>query len=828
MDKIKTIITQIKYLFNESGYDSEKILSDVMEMYSSEIDKNGFNKKDISFLIDLCIGNIDLSSDILKDIFLNSKNKIEQKILVSTVDPALNTTFNNIELDNQTLSIFSCNGSIFIKPNKVFLLWNSKNGNKYLSHSSLKNKSKRSSNTSIVENNNIEIKLINYSVFLDREDSVNDNSLLSEISKNYLRNFGIEKGTGFQTRFQLIIALDNDNTFTSLDDPYLGDASIFLDDRYEKFKFDNSEDIYKAVGRFRSNLISLFSQNNLKILNLIKLFISNHYLYPYIDIIFKSLQKEKALFPKKEINLFQYVEEKQVNNIVNQLFLTEPCSHEAEYKKVYLSGDYFNNVNDFIKNFINYVDGRAICVLCNETIKELNIQAAFFIDKEKFITTPDNILLYQPYNKFNNLKFFMDNLFYVFMFNTKMGIFNTTMVTRMLVDNLILVSSKRIELEIDYKKDIADENIFLLRLTNNFFEAYDLEKERYKEKRMMYTNLPAYIIILITASLQDYYDFFFLKKRIKLNKINTDWTKITFEDILSNIIISIFKNTVENYLNVTEKNRIAQVKRTIQIYYEIFNDEFKLLYEEKKIVFENYLKRLSERIHTYQIGHIGNFMNGGFATEFNSFGQYLLNVNKVDMLKHEKERSYYQKRNMTHEDVNENVNIETEKVKDFLISKTWFDKNNRILNLNLFEIENYKTTSMELEELNQVCFEFSNGGYYSYNNEKYNILSLDGFYILDSEKNKIQFEDTDLLDIKPLNKYSNKILVDGDIFLYITDIKTFHFEYILRKFFTLISKKYNIVINSNITKYCKNNFKNRRELFLLKIKILNLITKLNI
>lgn len=826
MDKIKTIINQIKDLFNESGYNEEKILSYIIANYNSEIDKNGFNKKDLSFLIELCIGNIDLSSDILKDIFLNSKNKVEQKILVSTVDPALNTTFNNIELDNQTLSIFSRNGSIFIKPNKVFLLWNSKNGNKYLQRTSLK--TKRSSSTTIVENNNIEIKMINYSVFLDREDSVNDNSLISEISKNYLRNFGIEKGTGFQTRFQLIIALDNDNTFTSLDDPYLGDANIFLDDRYEKFKFDNSEDVYKAVSKFKSNLISLFSQNNLKILNLLKLFMSNHYLYPYIDIIFKSLQKEKVLIPKQEIDSFQYVEEKETNSIMNQLFLTEPCSHEAEYKKVYLSGDYFNNVNEFIKNFINYVDGRAICVLCNETIKELNIQAAFFIDKEKFITTPDNILLYQPYNKFNNLKFFMDNLFYVFMFNTKMGIFNTTLVTRILVDNLIFVSSKRIELEIDYKKDIADENIFLLRLTNNFFEAYDLEKERYKEKRMMYTNLPAYIIILISASLQDYYDFFFLKKRIKLNKINTDWTKITFEDVLSNIIVSIFKNTVENYLEVSEKVRIAQVKRTIQIYYEIFNEEFKLLYEEKKIVFENYLKRLSERIHTYQIGKIGNFMSGSFANEFNSFGQYLLNVNKVDMLRHEKERLYYQHRNMKQEDINENVNIETEKVKDFLINKTWFDKNNRILNLNLFEIENYETTNMELEELNQVCFEFKNGNYYSYNDEKYTVLSLDGFYILDSEKNKIQFEDTDLLDIKPLNKYSNKDLIEGDIFLYMEDIKTFHFEYILRKFFALLSKKYNIVINSNITKYSKNSFKNRRELFLLKIKILTLMTKLNI
>lgn len=823
MDKVKNIISQIKKLFNEFGYTEDIIFQNITKEYSIDIEKNGFTKKDIMFLIELCVSNSMLSDDILKDIFLNSRNKIEQKILVSTTDQNVYTSSDNSKLDNQTLNIFSNNGSIFILPEKVILLWNNKTANNKFKKSSYSNL-----NYEDLDGIKLDIKSINYFIFLDREDSISDNSLISEITDNYLRNFGIEKMTGFKTRYQLIIPLDNDSAFTSIEEPYLGECIIYIEDSHAKLRIDKESDIYKAISKFKKNIISLFSKNSIKPLNLLRLFFTNSFLYPHLDIIFKSLEKTKTLIKKKEIKNFQNVEEKQVDNLLNHLFMTEPCDHVEAYRKVYASGNYFDNVNEFIKNYINYTDGRAICVLCNESIKELNIQGVFFIDKEKFITTPDDILLYSPYNKFNNLKFFMDNLFYIFMFNTKMGIYNSTYVTRVLVDNLIFVSSKRIELEIEYKKDIIEENIFLLRLTNNFFESYDLEKERYKEKRTMYTNLPAYIIILITAPLSDYYDYFFLKKRMKLNKININWNEIKFEDIIAYIIDSVFKNIVENYTQQTEKLRILKIKRSIQIYNEIFNEEFQILFKEKKIVFEKYLKRLSESIPFYKIERIANFMDGKFATEFNSLGQYLLNVNKIDMLKNERELKYYKKRNMQLEDINKNVNIDTICFSNFIITKTYFDNKTRILNLDLFEIYDRENTKKEIQDLDLVTFEFSQEKFYSFNNQKYNILTIGNIYILDSEKEKIFFDDCDLLDIKSLNKYTNEELVKGDIFLYLKDIKPLHFEYILRKFFIYLSKKYNITINSNLTKFCKAILNSRREVFLIKIKILNLITKLKI
>lgn len=823
MDKVKAIISQIKKLFNEFDYNEDIIFQNITQEYSADIEKNGFSKKDIIFLIELCVTNITLSDDILKDIFLNSRNKIEQKILVSTTDQAVNAASDNTKLDVQTLNIFSTNGSIFILPEKLVLLWNNKMGNNKFKKSSYSNQ-----NYEDEEGIKLDIKSINYFIFLDREDSITDSSYLSELTNNYLRNFGIEKMSGFKTRYQLVIPLDNDSAFTSIEEPYLGECIIYMEDAAAKLRIDKEVDIYKAISKFKKNIISLFSKNNIKALNLLRLFFTNNYLYPHIDIIFKSLEKTKTLIKKTKITTFQNVEEKQTNNLLNHLFMTEPCDHVEAYRKVYKSGNYFDNVNEFIKNYINYTDGRAICVLCNESIKELNIQGVFFIDKEKFITTPDDILLYAPYNKFNNLKFFMDNLLYIFMFNTKMGIYNTSYVTRVLVDNLILVSSKRIELEIEYKKDIIEENIFLLRLTNNFFESYDLEKERYKEKRMMYTNLPAYIIILITATLGDYYDYFFLKKRMKLDKININWNEILFEDVIAYIIDSIFKNVVENYTEQAERLRIMRIKRSIQIYNEIFNEEFKMLFKEKKIVFEKYLKRLSERIPFYKIERIANFMDGTFATEFNSLGQYLLSVNKVDMLKSEKELTYYIKRDVFLEDINKNVNIDTTCYSDFIIKKTQFDNKSRILNLDLFEIYNTENTKKEIQDLDLVMFEFSQEKYYTFNNQTYTVIIFDDFYILDSEKKKIQFDDGDLLDIKSLNTYTNKELIEGDNFLYLKDIKPFHFEYIIRKFFIYLSKKYNIIINSNLTKFCKSISKNRREVFLIKIKILNLITKLKI
>lgn len=813
MDKLKLIIEQIKILFNKKDLTEEKIFDLISTEFKIEIEKNGLSKKDVLFLIELCINNILLSDDILKDIFLNSRNKVEQKILVSTAGNTTSELIDNVEYDNLTINMFTRNGSIYIHPKKLILLWNNKNGNRIVQ-----------SKTNNDED--LDIKSINYFIFLDREETLNDNSLITQITDHYLRNFGIEDPKGFKGRYQIHISLDNDDTYTSLETLYKGECDLYIDEKYFSFNLENSIDIYKTVGKASNALVSIFSKQNSKILYLLKLFFSNYFLFPYIDIIFKSLNKEKTIIKKKKYNKFQPIEEKSTNNLLNQFFMTEPCDHIEEYQKVYKLGNYYENVNKFIKNFINYMDGRAICVLCNEAIRELNIQASFFIDKEKFITTPDNILLYAPYNKFNNLKFFMDNLFYVFMFNTKIGIYNSTTVIRILIDNLILVSSNRIDLEIKYKKDIINENIFLLRLTNNFFESQDLEKEKYKEKRAMYTNLPAYIIIFITAPLSDYYDYFFLKKRLKLDKINLNWNDITFEDVIAAIIDSIFKNIIENYIVEHEKQRIIRLKRSIQIYYEIFNEEFKLLYEEKKVVFEAYLKRLAQRTHVYIIPTIGNYMDGRFATEFNSLGQYLLYVNKVDMLRNEKVLKYYQSLNLKIEDINKNVNIESIRVKNFNVTQTEFDKKSRLMNLNLFDIYEQDSTKKDIDDLDEVCFEFTKEKYYSYNNEKYTILPVENFYILDSEKQKIEFEDTDLLNIETLNTYRNKELIIGDIFLYVQDLKSFHIEYILRHFFIYLSKKYNIIINSNINKFSKILFKSRRELFLIKIKILNLVTKL--
>lgn len=218
-------------------------------------------------------------------------------------------------------------------------------------------------------------------------------------------------------------------------------------------------------------------------------------------------------------------------------------------------------------------------------------------------------------------------------------------------------------------------------------------------------------------------------------------------------------------------------------------------------------------------------MDGLFATEFNNIGQYLLSVKKVDMLRHKKEIQYYANRNGLTADINVNVNVDIFNKKNFNIDKTFFDKEARIFYFDLFEIEQRGATKEELKTLDLVVREFGNEKQYSYNNNNYKILQVEDFFILDSDKNKIQFTDKDLLDIKSLNVYTNKDINTSDIFLYIKDITVFHFEYIMRQFFISLEKKNNFIIKSNLLKFLKTNFKNRRDLFLLKIKILSTITK---
>lgn len=814
MDKIQIIIDEIKNVFKPSD-DQEKILKYIETKYEIDIIKTGLTTRDLEFLIELTVLNNNITTELLKDIFLTSKNKIQERVLVSVSDTNVPDIEKNNILDLQVIDIIRDVGIVLIKPKEVFLLWNNKNKNILVKDDA--------------NEGNIKIKLVNYSVFLDRETTFNNNDpFLTTITDDYMRNFGFEKTQGYKSHYHLLLSIENENTYTCINEAFLGDSTVYIGKEYYSLNLRIKKNIYTILGKMKTTLIELFSKKNKKLINYLKLFLTSESLFPHLDIIFDSIKKNKILIPKQKISNHVYVEEDIENNLAKQVFMTEECTHQEEYNKVYSSGDYFNMVNNFIKTYINYEDGRAICVLCNEIVKELNIQASFFIDKEKFITTPgDDILDFPPYNKFNNLFFFMDNLFYSFMFVTKMGVYNNVMVTRLLIDNLVFVSSKRIDLENKYKDDINNNNIFLLRLTNNFFEPFDLEKERFKEKRTMFTNLPAYLIIFVTSSLSDYYDFFFFKKKIKLDKINKNWSLITFEDIMSYIIDMIFKNTIieTNYTETKETQRIEKIKRSLRIYYEIFNEEFRLLYDEKKILVERYLKRLSGRELKYNIYTIGNFMDGIFATEFNNIGQYILNVKKIDMLRHKKEIEYYRNRNSLTADINTNVNVDIFNKKNFNIDKTFFDKDGRIFYLDLFEIEQRDPTKEELKTLDLVIREFENEKEYSYNKHNYKILQVEDFFILDSDKNKIQFTDKDILDIKSLNVYTNKDINANDVFLYIKDITVFHFEYIMRQFFISLEKKNNFIIKTNLLKFLKTNFKNRRDLFLLKIKILSTISK---
>lgn len=74
MDRIEELINYIK-LQNNQNLTIEDLLIQIENIFSDYIQKENLTNKDISFLIEIIFQNINLTNDVIKLIFLNSKKK---------------------------------------------------------------------------------------------------------------------------------------------------------------------------------------------------------------------------------------------------------------------------------------------------------------------------------------------------------------------------------------------------------------------------------------------------------------------------------------------------------------------------------------------------------------------------------------------------------------------------------------------------------------------------------------------------------------------------------------------------------------------------------
>lgn len=797
METVTKIINKIKSLAESN---IEDISTYILKEFFIEIENFFYSKEDIVLLVDLVLQNTNLSSNVLANIFVNSRNKTEYTVLVS-IDKNDQVQKNKFSNEKQVLEFLNTFGKIFILPEKIRLLWNEK----YKTETTKK----------------IEAIAFDYDNLTKNEDDkmpFNDNN--RKFTNNYTRVFGLEepKDYFFFGKWQMTVDINNVKLFTSLLSNYTGDVQTIISGNILNFSLRNSGDLLEIIEKNKNNLLKELVKFPNKTLSYAKAFFENNLLQKNNDLYFNALTKEIKKYKTKEYKNFQIVE-KKINSVIEIQNIID-CEHIANYENIFKNENYFEDVNNFINNYINYIDGRAVCNLCGETVIGLNIQAVYYGGTEnKNVVYIDDILKNPPYNKFLNLNFFLESLINNYIYITKVGVYNFTTIGRMLIDNLLHINANRTNLEIVYNEDIAANRIFFLRLSNNFFDIYDFEKEKYKEKRFLYTNIPAYLMILTTASLSDYYDLFFYKKTISLKKINKDISQIKFEDVIAHILNFVLKKIIVDY----EDKKDNKIKRTIEIYKEIFNEEFKLVFEQKKILFENYLQKLSLEEKIFDWDNMSQCYIGGQFGDYNDKGFYQKELFVVDFIRPNSELNYYKTREKKLENIIKYKNT-IDKDDDFTVNNTNYNKVKKILNIDFFS--DLKLTKEEIKKIDLTLSEILQEKIYTYKNKNYFLECYNNVYILESVDKKlpsIEFLDTYLLDIKGTNVYTHNELIEGDEFLYIKDIKNYHFERIMKKFYNFIYKKYNIEINSNLSNFSySDQIINRQLLFSWKCRIINL------
>lgn len=833
MDHLKDIISYIK---NNISNNPEDIIAKIKNEFMI-LDNTTLTDKEILFLVTLCTENSDISNEVIEMLFLSNINKVEQKILVEA-----NTVVKKkipITLHNKLLSLFTENGIIQIIPDATVLLWN--NEINFENKQTITNLSEVKAG-----HEDAYIKLFDYASFnsiKNQEKEVqNNNSDFFTLTKGFTRNFGIitDSDYGMKGNFQLVIKRGAEKSYVTISDvSYSGKTKTFLRDKQQVIDLKDDTDLKRFFNMFRSDIRNILMKNPNKSLTYSYLFLTNNVVFEQLNLFTNSLSTPIKNKKKYEYKIFQPVEERI--DTFEVPIPTEPCEHNANYKNVisvYQTNDealqqttYFDALNDFIRKYINYDNGCAICNICGESVETLNIQGAFFIDRSKFLVTASDILSFPPYNKFFNLKFFMENARYEYTNYTKMGIHDILLVTRLLVDLLIHISSNRMEFEKKYQNDISSGSIFLLRMNNNFFEGIDVEKEKFKDEKIKFTNIPLYIIIMITASLNDYFDYYFLKKVANIYSINKDLTKIKFKHVIVRIIDSILKKSTEGYKEVNEKIRLERLAKTVDIYIEMMPEELKLRFRNKEVLFENYMIVLSKTKKQLSLPITTSPLNNFSTPEFNNMGQYLLNLLVLNTKSNDKITKYFSENRKTPYNINDLIDKQ-DRIKLKILSKSYTtpktnSKNDTIF-ISLEEIYKSKNSNEVITRANNAISEIESIQKFKYKNEIGGIFLLGDGYIFRSNDISIIFNREDQLELIPVFETSDPDMYRGDYTLYKQELSNDEIINILNEFLYFCEDKIGKKINTDLNVF-KDKIGNisRLNLFILKAKCLNLFLKSN-
>lgn len=795
MDKLRLIIQEIK---DNTDKSEEEIRSIITRRFFFDGIESSISNRNISFLITLCSDNKELSNELLEVLFLTSMNRVEKKIL-QNVTNAKQKSVQSV-LKPNLLNILTRYGSIKLLPENIILFWNNR-----LNYDIKKSITDLES---IKGREGVLLKPFDYGLLIVGNT---DNGEFAHVTDGYTRNFGLVITDGFVPgTFQLVIDTDIGKVFSSISLLYAGEVEISLGGTKKKFSIKEHEDMKNVFKTYKKEIIDIMRNNQGYAIQNMYGFVMNEIVHPLLPQYILALDKIYPSYDKQVVKNLQMVKNKEQERPV--MIFNTPCPHIKDYEEILTKKkdniSYFELLNDYITKYIDYNNGSAICKECNENVTEFTIQGSFFLDKTKFQISSSNILQFPPYNKFSNIQYFSENIRYIFSTYAKMGIHELSLFTRLLVDFLIHISSNRIELEEKYRADIRAKNLFLLRLNNNFFDSIDVEKEMFKDERMKFTNIPAFIIILITSSMRDYYDFFFVKNKGVIKKISKDISKVRFDDAIVFIIDHVFKKIINDYSQEKESVRISNLSRTVQIYIEMMPEEIKFRYNDKKILFERFITGIHEQKQKgILMDAIIDPENNYIKSEFNELGQYKLNTATINNMIEEKIKVFYSKRkNKLYDIINipeciseQENNIELDMIALFQSPSS--EKDRSIAEEALAEMQ--KIPEFTLQEM-----------YGS-------ISKIEDRYVFKSNKGPVFFTPDDNIPFEPNHSFTHPSLFHTDYFLYKEDLTEEEYKNIMINFVSYIGEKRDKYISTNFIRFLSDiKVLERTDLFLFKIKCL--------